>query len=52
MRETAQQPNYDDPAFSFDLNKFDLDEYSALQTISGLRYGALRRAWVQRKTGK
>jgi hypothetical protein len=47
MDETVK--SYDNPAFSFDLSQNDLDEYSILQTISGLKHGALRRAWVRRK---
>jgi len=39
---TNKQPNYDDPNFSFDLNSHDLDEFSKLQTISGLKGAALR----------
>jgi len=46
---TNKPPNYDDPAFSFDLNKDELDQYSALQTISGLKHGALRRTWVNQR---
>jgi hypothetical protein len=45
---TEKQPSHDDPAFSFNLNKYDLDEFSKLQTISGLKHAALRRAWAQR----
>jgi hypothetical protein len=49
---TDKQPNYDDPAFSFDLSQNDLDDFSKLQTISGLKHGALRRAWAKRRESK
>ena len=42
-------PNYNDPDYLLDLNKFDLDEFSKLATITNLKGAALRRAWVQRK---
>jgi hypothetical protein len=45
---TNKQPNHDDSDYLLDLNKFDLDEFSKLATVSGLRGTALRRAWVQR----
>jgi hypothetical protein len=46
---TEKQPSYDDPDFTFDLGQADLDEFSALQTVSGLKGAALRRAWARRK---
>jgi hypothetical protein len=47
-----QLPNYDKPDYLLDLNKAELDEFSKLQTISGLKHGALRRAWVKRRESK
>jgi hypothetical protein len=50
MGETAK--DYDDPTFTFDFSQADLFEYSALQTISGLKHGALRRAWARLRESK
>jgi hypothetical protein len=48
---TEKQPSYDDPAFSFDLSQADLDEFSKLATISGLK-GAAAKASLGQEAGK